>query len=134
MRTRYLEKDFQADFNKYLKHIFYKTGAFELKVTEETSLPFGAVKDHQMTALYHAKHGNFVYKIPDDAVSEKPFDAFMLVMVPSYVVVMFRSKERGQREFVMIDIDAWISEKKISERKSLTEERAKEIGRVCFLA
>lgn len=129
----YLEKDFQNAFNRWLKHIFYKTGAFELKATPGTSLPFSAVQDHQETALYAAKHGNLTFKIPDLG-NQNPFDCFMLVMVPAYVVVMFRSKERGQRDFYLIDIDAWLEEKQRSGRKSLTEGRASEIGTRCTLA
>lgn len=126
-RTKYLERDFQTEFNRYLKFIHYKTGAFELKATPLSNLPFSAVQEHQESALYAAKHGNFVYKIADLG-NQNPFDCFMLVMVPAFVVVMFRSKERGQKEFVMIEIDAWLREKQESRRASLTEERAKEIG------
>lgn len=126
------EKDFQTEFNKWLKYKHYKTGAFELKLTKEKSLPFDAVAPHQKTALYHAKHGNLVYKIPDESYSQKPFDCFMLVMVPAFVVVMFYV--RGQKKFYMIPIDNWCDEEYKSKRKSITEEDAMRIGTVCELA
>jgi len=128
----YQEKDFQTDFNKWCKSIFYKTAVFELKVTPTNSIPFDAVKEHQANALYAAQHGNIVMKIPDCGY-QNPFDSFMMVMVPAYVVIMFRSKERGQKEFIMINIKYFLEEKQKSERKSLTEARAKEIGQVKLL-
>lgn len=127
-----VEKDFQLKFNLWLKHRHYKTGAFELKMAKGRSIPFVAVKEHQENALYAAKHGNFTYKIPDDSIGQKPFDCFMLVMVPAFVVIMFY--RRGQKEFFMIDIDIWLREKQDSVRRSLTEERAREIGTPCYLA
>ena len=123
-----MERNFQTEFNKWLKAIHYKTGAFELKVSDGSSLPFDHVQDHQETALYAAKHGNFVYKIPDLG-NQNPFDCLMLVHVPSWVVVMYHHKDFGQREFYMIDIDMWMEEKRITDRKSLTEERAGQIGK-----
>jgi len=131
-KRKYLEKDFQTDFNKWLKSIHYKTGAFELKATPGISLPFNAVQEHQESALFAAKHGNFVFKIPDLG-NQNPFDCFMLVMVPAFIVVMFNSKEQKQKEFFMIDIDMWLEEKQRSNRESLTVERAREIGRACQL-
>lgn len=133
-KRRYLEKDFQTDFNKWLKHIHYKTGAFELKIADGNSLSFSAVTPHQQDALYATKHGNLVYKIPDDGMAQRPFDCFMMVMVPAFVVVMFHAKQPDQKEFFMIDIDRWIEEATDSTRKSLTSERASEIGSQCFLA
>lgn len=126
------EKDFQTEFNKWLKHRHSSTGAFELKLTKEKSLPFNAVAPHQKLALQQAKHGKLIYKIPDESYSQKPFDGFMLVNVPAFVVVMFY--ERGQKKFYMIDIDDFLSLEQKGERKSITEEEASRIGRVCELA
>lgn len=127
-----MERDFQTLLNHWFKSIFYKTAAFELKVTPTNSLPFSAVKDHQEAALYAAKHANLFVKIPDLG-NKNPCDAIGLVMVPAYVVVMFRSKDAGQKEFFLIEIDTWLREKEFSSRKSLTEERAREIGKACSL-
>ena len=87
-----------------MKSIYYKNGAFELKATDGPSLPFSAVQEHQETALYAVKHGNFTFKIPDLG-SQNPFDCFMFVMQPAYIAIMFHAKHRGQREFFLIDID-----------------------------
>jgi hypothetical protein len=67
-----------------------------------------------------------VYKISDSGIGQKPFDTFKLEGVPAFVVVMFY--KRGQKDFFMIDIDAFMTEMHTSERKSLTEERAGKIG------
>lgn len=129
----FAEKDFQKEFNKWVKYKYEGSGAFELKICKGKSLPFNAVKDHQIDNLRIAKHSDkgLVYKIPDDSIGVKPFDSFKLVCVPSFVVIMFY--KRGQKEFIMIDVDKYVEEVNNSERKSLTEDRAKEIGIVCQL-
>lgn len=124
----YKEKDFQTDFSRWVKRVWGMTGAFELKVSTGLSLPFSAVKDHQVAALLLAEGQGIVYKIPDDSIGQKPFDAFCLANSQSWVVVMFRSRDRGQKEFFMIPIGIWIKEIESSNRKSLTEERARVIG------
>lgn len=129
----YQEKNFQTDFNKWCKHTWRTNGVFELKIAKGKSLPFDAVKDHQITALVHASSNYIVYKIPDDAIGQKPFDSFMLMDVPAYVVVMYQAKN-PEGEFFMISIDTWVGEASRAKRKSLTEERAREIGETQYLS
>lgn len=130
-----IEKEFQTLFNKWLRHVHYKTGVFELKAVSKNSIPFSAVQEHQETALYAVKHGSLAYKIPDDTRGFKPFDCFLFVMSPAFVVIMFNAKEKAQKEFYLIDIDSWLAEKELARgvRKSLTCERAREIGKLCTL-
>ena len=125
------EKDFQTRFNSWLTNRFIGSGAFELKLTHEKSLPFSAVQEHQIHALNMAKYKSLVYKISDSGIGTKPFDCFKLEGVPAYVVVMYY--KRGQKDFYMIDIDAFMTEMNISERKSLTPERAGRIGKLYTL-
>jgi penicillin-binding protein-related factor A (putative recombinase) len=125
------EKDFQTRFNSWLTNRFVGSGAFELKLTHEKSLPFSAVQEHQIHALNMAKYKSLVYKISDSGIGTKPFDCFKLENVPAYVVVMYY--KRGQKDFYMIDIDAFMTEMNISERKSLTPERAGRIGKLYTL-
>lgn len=120
------EKDFQIKFNKWLRNRWNKTGAFELKICKQKSLPFSAVKEHQKEALLSVKHRKLAYKIADDSVGFKPFDTMFYYKSNAHVVIMFY--KRGQKEFFMIDIDDWVHEEKISKRKSITSERADEIG------
>jgi len=120
------EKDFQSHFSKWLQYEFpTKSAAFELKLCKGKSMPFSAVQDHQLAALKAVKSKGIIYKIPDTGF-QNPFDCFKLKSNYSFVVIMYY--KRGQKEFFMIDIDAFISEKMTSKRKSLTEKRAKEIS------
>ena len=125
------EADFQTKFNKWVKNVYKKTGAFELKITKTNSIPFSDVKDHQVRWLYAVKHSVVSYKIADVGYDQKPFDCFVLSGEGAWVVIMYY--KHGQREFFMIDIDVFITESKSSARRSLTESRAREIGTSCIL-
>jgi len=114
------EKDFQRTFNHWLKAVHKKTGLFELKITKG-ALPFSAVAPHQVEALLNAKHSCLYYKIPDVGY-QNPADAFGLCGEEAYVVIKY------PKAWYMIDIDAFLKERDSSSRKSLTEERAKEIA------
>jgi len=117
------EKDFQSTFNKWVRARFRKTAAFELKLCRGNSLPFDAVAPHQSRALYEAKNGTLIYKIPDVGY-QNPFDSFCLSNVPAYVVIKYPDF------FCLIDIDDWMNEVKRSTRKSLISSRAREISTV----
>ena len=118
-----LEKDFQSHFNKWIKAKFKKTAAFELKLCRGNSLPFNAVQPHQSRALYEAKNGQIIYKIPDVGY-QNPLDSFCLSGVPAYVVIKYPNF------FCLIDIDDWLNEVKMSDRKSLISTRAQEIASI----
>ena len=115
-------------FLKYSKHFLNYTYAFEAKICKSPSLPFDAVQDHQIAALYQAKHSIFNHKIADGAYSPLPFDGFQMMMVPSFVII-FWYQHRNDKRFTMIDIDAFCEEESTSKRKSLTYERSCEIGK-----
>lgn len=127
-----VERKFQTLFLKWVRHQSkLSSAAFELKLTKGGALPFNALKEHQAEALYAAKHSRIAHKIADDSVGFKPFDCFMLKNVPAFVVVSYYT--RGEKKFYMIDIDDWKKEQETSKRKSLTKERAAEIGLTCLL-
>lgn len=122
-----LEKKLQTKVNQYMMNRWYQgSSAFELKVCNEKSLPFSAVKEHQIHALQVAKHSTLSYKIPDVGNDQKPFDMIVLQGVPAYIIVMFYT--RGCNHFYIIDVDTFVEESIRSERRSLTEERASVIG------
>lgn len=121
------ERDFTTRFNKWLKYHWKSSAVFELKICKEKSIPFSAVQPHQIRNLEIAKSGILPYKVEDVGFSEKPFDIFCVAGVPAYVVIFFYQK-RGDNEFVIIDVDHFKEEMSTSERKSLTKERAIEIG------
>lgn len=119
------ERKWQAEFGRWAKANIPASAAFELKVAT-VSLPFSDVQPHQVAALWHVKHRKLYFKIPD-AGYQNPFDSFILASMPAYVVVRYPS-----RAFYLIDIDDFIHERDIlSARKSLTEDRAKEIAAIC---
>lgn len=119
------EASFQTKFNRWLRYEYKYTAAFELKSATTGSLPFHAVRPHQKDALLAVKHAALVYKIPDDSVGFKPFDCFSLKQQRAYVVVSY-----PEGSFYLVDIDKWCSEERVSSRRSLTEQRAKEIAEV----
>lgn len=126
------EKDFQGKLRHWALHFMTETFAFECKVSHTDSLPFDALAPHQKQSLYVTKHASLFYKISDDSPGFKPYDGFMMVHEPAYVVVMFT--KYSKKEFWMIDIDIWIKEEETSDRKSLTRERASVIGKRGVLA
>ncbi len=117
------EASFNSYFNKWLKNVHKKTGAYELKQTKGNSLPFDAVVPHQVAALLQVKHGVFVFKIPD-AGYQNPYDCYSMVKQPAYVVIKYPDF------FCLIDIDDWVVEEGLLERRSLTSSRAREISTV----
>lgn len=121
------ERDIQTKLGAWVKAKWKETAVFEFKVTKDKSIPFDAVKPHQVAALLAANSETGLYfKIPDAMYGYNPFDAFFVRAVSAYVVIMFY--RRGQKDFYMIKIEDWIRESKNSKRKSLTEERASSIG------
>lgn len=117
------EANFNSFFNKWCKNVFKRTAAFELKQTKTNSLHFHMVKQHQLNALSQVKHGSFVWKIPDVGY-QNPFDCFSLSGVEAYIVIKYPSF------FCLIDIDKFIQEESVSERKSLTANRARIIATI----
>jgi len=115
------EKDFQIDFNKWLKSSYKESGVFELKRTKTNSLPFSSVVLHQEQALWHTKNRKLVYKIPDVGY-QNPYDCVCLSGLPAFVVI------RYPEFFCLIDIDDWLNEKNRTDRKSLLSSRAIEIA------
>lgn len=122
----YLEKNFQTDFGKWAIHKLQHTCAYELKAAKGNSLPFSSIKEHQISNLLYARHGLLHHKIPDLG-NQNPFDGFILYKTPAYVGIMFNT-ESQRRVFYLIDIEALVTEIKTSKRKSITEDRAREIG------
>jgi len=139
------EKTMQSIFGRHLRKNPPPTAeVYELKISKKNSIPFDAVQPHQIEALQAAQTGGYYFKIPDQPVSwgastqmrfaaKKPFDCFMIVNTPAFVVLWFY-KLRQPKVFIKIPIRTFLAEKAISERKSLTETRALEIGESISIA
>lgn len=120
---RKAESQFQTVFNQWLRDVYKRTGAWELKHTRgKSSFPFSEVKDHQIRALQVAHHNVLAYKIPDDSMSYKPFDCISLAQEPARIVI------RYPKFFCLIDVETFILEKSRSKKKSLSADRAKDIS------
>lgn len=122
------EADFQTKFSRWARHFLTQTAVWELKLARGP-LPFSAVKEHQERALLLASQTCIHYKIPDVGMAQKPFDGMTICKSPAYVVIQY--EKRGNKEFFLIPIDVWVKEKYQSVRRSLTEERCREIGLAC---
>ena len=118
------EANFGLLFRHWLKKEPMISAAFELKQTRTNSLPFSAVKEHQIDALCAAaSRSGVLYKIPDDSAGIKPFDYCFLKHSLAFVVI------RYPRFFCLIEVDAFLNEmERDKKRKSLSSERAKAIS------
>lgn len=136
------EANFQTLFRDWIKEYWKDSGSagFELKICKGTSMPFDSVKPHQIQGLKEVKYGFLFHKISDAPIfggmksrftKPKPFDCFVL-SGQAYVCIMFY-KPRQKKEFIMIEVTDYEMEMLSSTRKSLTEDRAKEIGTVIIL-
>ena len=118
-----IEAKCQTKFNHWVKNVFKKTAAFELKQTQTDSIPFSDVKPHQVDALLAVREGNFVWKIPD-AGFQNPFDSFSMYNEQAFVVIFY------PKSFELIPINGFLLERERSKRKSLTYERARAISTI----
>lgn len=117
------EKNYQTIFNHWLKNVYKKTGAFELKHTKTLSLPFSAVALHQIEALQNVANGVLVYKIVDCGY-RNPFDGFCMAREPAFVVIKYPDS------FELITIDNFIHARDTSKKKSLTYVQARHISSI----
>lgn len=112
------EAQFGLLFRAWLRAHPMRSAGFELKQTTSNSIPFSAVKEHQLDALLAVKHRSILYKAPDDSRGAKPFDYFYLNNAEAYIVI------RYPKAFYIMDVNAFIVEKENSTVRSLTSERA----------
>jgi hypothetical protein len=125
---------FTTKFRKWLEyHIrqnksFDYAAAIEVKVTTKKSIPFGAVKKHQVEALRAVKRGVFIQKIPD-AGWQNPFDLFALCGQKAYVVLAFLEARKPAKVW-FVDIDVFIEMQDDLERRSLNEETLRRAERI----
>lgn len=135
-----IEKNFQTLFKHWLANNPPKRASvYELKLEKKKSIGFDRVYEHQIAGLRQAKHKGLYHKIADTPMSwhgdtpmrfgkPKPFDCLFLRDLDAFVVIMFYVPRETKRMY-MIDIDVWCNEVATSKRRSLTEERAKEIAK-----
>jgi penicillin-binding protein-related factor A (putative recombinase) len=126
------ESTFATEFSKWQKYNWPadKPAYWEFKVSRTKSLPFSEVSDKQKTNLQLKR---LYHKFSDYDRMGTPFDAVSFAG-KGYVVIQFWRPRN--KEFFIIPVDKWVQEvdNSQSNKKSITEERAREIGQTCFLA
>jgi hypothetical protein len=130
-----IERDLQNLFSNHIKAKKDKENAcYELKICKGQSLPFDRVAEHQVDSLSEAKNNGIFHKIADMPwikgrkayTYKKPFDCFF-IKANAYIVILFYKPKR-MKMIYYIDIDVWKNEMTSSVRRSLTEQRAREIS------
>lgn len=131
------ESNFQTLFSKFTRENPPAGSAvYELKMEKGKAIPFSKVQEHQIDSLMKAKEYGFYHKISDAPFGHsegfrfhrpRPLDCLFIANPEVYIVILFY-KPRKKKEAIFIDIEAWMRERDGSERKSLTEARAKEIS------
>lgn len=127
------EAKFTTEFMRWLKYNCKKYwtethGAnFEIKVSKQNgkSIPFSAVVEHQERNLLAQV---IRWKISDFSREQKPYDCFVSIDKPGYVVLFYY--RRGNKKFYIINIHDWVDKRETSSRKSLTEQEAESIAEI----
>lgn len=100
-------------------------GAFELKQTTGDSIPFTSkFEEHQLDSLEAIEEAGLRWKFSDADVRKKPCDYISTDPMPAWIVAVFSK----YRYFTVIRHADFMAEAKISDRKSLRYDRAREIA------
>ncbi len=121
-----LESKFQTKFGKWVFYRWPKDryAHFELKVARGNALPFSAVSEKQKRNLRIALR-RFFHKYSDIDRLGTPFDCSYVGPAECFVVVQYDKPKN--KEFFLCPIESFLEEEEVSTRKSLTEERARQI-------
>ena len=125
------ESQFALKFSHWAKHNWpadLKPAYFEYKVARTSSLPFSEVSDKQYANLQIKK---FYHKFSDFDRMGTPMDSIMFCGKGYVVIQYYRPRNK---EFFILPIEIFLKEKDSLNRKSLTEERARELSGSYFLA
>jgi hypothetical protein len=125
-----VEKDYYNSINKYYTANATNSIAWEAKITKSNTMNFSCLAPHQEESLLVAER-SFGYKIPDSGISKKGFDGFVLYRATALFIAIYYIPHKT--EIYEIPIRAFLKEKYESGKKSLSKERAREIGKVLSL-
>lgn len=92
-----------------------------------TAIPFTDFADHQIRSLLKARKQRFNYKIQDVGIARKPFDGFTVEKSPAWCILCYPTPH-GYVAYA-VDVLDWYQERRTCGRKSITKERAEELGR-----
>jgi len=122
------EAGFQSKFRRYAKNRMEgRTFLYELKVTPKDYINFNRLEEHQKYSLLAARKGIAHHKMPDQGIAKKPADGFQLCDIEALVGVLFNKNDQ-QKEFFLIPIEEWEKAREEVDRKSLTRDKAQQIG------
>lgn len=143
----YNEKKFASEFSKWLRimkksvpeplrptNYWYRSMAVEYKLKKANQhLNFKShFEPQQLPKLHEAKHGCIYKKLSDLDPSLKPCDAIQICYSPAYVIVCWYHKgTKNPKHVYMIDIDIVLQER-YDGKKSISEERARDIAETTF--
>lgn len=118
------EAQLTTKYSHYVKSLLKITAGWEFKIVHRPKRFYlKDIREHQINNLYKTKHGCFWYKMPDQGIGQKPYDAVSLYKEPAYLTVFFY-EARKPKNFYCIDIDAIIG--LIDDNKvSITEDEAR---------
>lgn len=127
------ERSYNPDADRYyLKRTIedQQDYTWDLKFTRTHRLPFSCLKPHQEKFLLESRRG-FSYHPTDIGLLKRPFDGMAFCNATPLLVAIYYQPRKA--EFYEIRLEDFIREKYSSKEKSLTKERAKEIGTQIFL-
>lgn len=120
-----IEKSYYAKISKYYTKNAICSMAVEVKITKGNTLPFKCLAPHQEEFLLQAER-TFSHKIPDVGRLRKPFDIMVIHHAASALIAIYYKPRYA--EIFEIPIRKFLDEKYNSGKKSLTKQRASEIG------
>lgn len=124
------ESSYYADLTKYYERTSINSIAWEAKFSRNHRIPFSDLPAHQEKFLLQAEE-SYGFKIPDNGRGQKPFDGFVLHNATSlFIAIYFLPR---QTEIYEIPIRVFLNEKYTSIEKSLTKQRASEIGKRIYI-
>ena len=126
------EKDYYAKINRYyVAHIeeYQNNIVWEAKFSRTKRIAYRSLALHQEASLLQAER-YFAHKLADVGIALKPFDGFVLYKATVFFIAIYFSEKT---EIYEIPIRLLLREKYLSGEKSLTKERAKEIGKLIKL-
>jgi len=118
------EADFGILFRHWIKANPQYSSAYELKQTTKDNIAFSCLEDNQINWLQAIKSQKGAF-IRIQGTNGEP-DYIYLRNVKSWIVIKY------PQVFYIINISDFLREKKKSNRKSLTSERAREISTIAI--
>lgn len=124
------EKDYYAPIKKYYTQHAISSMAVEAKITKTNNLNFNCLMLHQEEGLLNAERC-LAFKEADVGPARKNFDITVLYKATSVLIAIYYIPHKT--EIYEIPIRSFLKEKYESNKKSLSKERAREIGKQIFI-